>query len=626
MLRRARISGLNRSWLLAPVALASGILFDLTLLADIPDPIVRMVMRWLVLAPVAALGVLRLSHMLVRAAAARRETEDRYRRLVELCPDPIIVHCDATIVYANPATLAMAGATNPADLIGHPILEFIHPDFHEIVSHRTRAAYAHNENGLSIELTLVRPDGQHVEAEASSILTTHAGRPAMQVIMRDITERKRAETALVYQAQHDALTGLPNRTLLLDKLRQAIASDAPIGLLLLDLDGFKEVNDTLGHHAGDALLQQVGARLRHTLREADCIARLGGDEFAAIVPAREPDAAAIVARNLLRLFQMPYEIEGQPIVIGASIGIAQSPEHGNEADTLLRRADVAMYVAKRAGAGMAVYAPDQDQHSPDRLTMIGDLRRAIEENELVLHYQPKIDLRTGALNSVEALVRWPHPLRGLIAPDQFISVAEQSGLIDGLSRLVLRAALRQIRAWRRSGVDIRVAVNLSARNLLDQKLPDMIGELLAEHGLPAELLGLEITESTLMADPTRALAVLGRLRDMGIGISIDDFGTGHSSLAYLKRLPVSELKIDRSFVRDITHDESDRLIVRAMIDLAHSLGLRVVAEGVEDLPTQLLLTGLGCDIAQGYFLSHPLRGPEVTHWLFEQSAVATRAA
>ncbi len=310
--------------------------------------------------------------------------------------------------------------------------------------------------------------------------------------------------------------------------------------------------------------------MRGVLRHTGTIARLGGDEFAAIVPCIEPQAVPRLARELLQLFQIPYEVQGQPVVVGASIGIALFPEHGLEPEALLRRADVAMYVAKCSGEGFAFYEPCQDQNSPDRLTMIGDLRRAVDQGELVLHYQPKIELSTGGLDGVEALVRWQHPMRGLIAPDQFIAVAEQAGLIDALSQWVLRAALRQCRAWRRGGLDIPVAINLSPRNLHDQRLPDTIAKLLAQHKLPPHLLGL------------------------------------------------AELKIDRSFIRDIVSDEGDRLIVRTTVELAHSFGLRVMAEGVEDDLTKHLLTELGCDVGQGFHMSRPLPGPEVTHWLHEQ--------
>jgi diguanylate cyclase (GGDEF)-like protein len=386
----------------------------------------------------------------------------------------------------------------------------------------------------------------------------------------------------------------------------------------MDLDRFKEVNDTLGHHAGDLLLQQVGTRLRGGLRNVDTIARLGGDEGAVILPGTNPAGVTTVVENLLRRLEAPFSVEGQGVPVSASIGVAHFPEHGVEADMLMRRADVAMYVAKRANTGHATYSAHEDRNSPDRLSLMGDLRRAIDDGELVLYFQPKIDLRSGALSGVEALVRWKHPLRGLIAPDLFIPVAEQAGLIEPLTRWVLRAALVQASAWRRIGLDIPVAVNLSMRSLRDDTLPDKIAELLLDTRTPASSLVIEITESTLMADAQGTLAILQRLRAMNIRIAIDDFGTGHSSLAYLKRLPVDEVKIDRSFVRDIVTVASDRVIVRATVDLAHGLGLRVVAEGVEDAATTALLTQIGCDEAQGFYLSPPLPGHDLTHWLCER--------
>jgi predicted signal transduction protein with EAL and GGDEF domain len=367
------------------------------------------------------------------------------------------------------------------------------------------------------------------------------------------------------------------------------------------------------------LLQQVATRLRGALRQADTIARLGGDEFAVILPGTDAGGVVTVVENLLRRLHAPFAVEGQPVVIGASIGVALSPEHGEEADALMRRADVAMYVAKRTNAGFSIYRAEQDRNSPERLSMIGDLRRAVEEGELVLHYQPKVDLRTGELTGVEALVRWEHPMRGLLSPDEFVPIAEQAGLIEPLSRWVLRAALTQASAWLRIGLEVPVSVNLSMRTLHDEQVPDQIMELLTAARTPARLLMLEITESTLMQDPLRTLAILERLRAEGIRVALDDFGTGHSSLAYLKRLPVDEVKIDRSFVKDIAIDETDRVIVRSTVDLAHSLGLRVVAEGVEDEMTAALLADLGCDEAQGYHLGRPLRGHDLTHWLCEQT-------
>jgi diguanylate cyclase (GGDEF)-like protein/PAS domain S-box-containing protein len=561
-----------------------------------------------------------------RAETALRESEERYRRLVELCPDPILVHCDGNIVYANPATIELAGATTADELLGRPVLDFVPVELQAGVVERTRSVIETGDGSGLTESRLLRIDGELIHVESTSIPITYEGRPAVQAVLRDVTERRRAEAELAHQALHDALTGLPNRVLLLDRLQQAISvaqrEGTSLSLLLMDLDRFKEVNDTLGHHAGDLLLQQVGTRLRGALRPVDTIARLGGDEFAVILPDTDAASLPTLVADLLRRLQAPFMIDGQHVAVGASIGVSLAPEHGNEADTLLRRSDVAMYVAKRSGAGFAIYSVDQDRNSPDRLSLIGELRRAVEDGELVLHYQPKIDLRTGALAGVEALVRWEHPIRGLLSPDQFVPIAEQAGLIDPLSMWVLRAALMQANAWRRIGMEVPVAVNLSMRSLHDEGLPDKMAELLLATRTPANLLVLEITESTLMADPNRTLCILERLRAMEVRVAIDDFGTGHSSLAYLKRLPVDELKIDRSFVKDIVSDATDRIIVRSTIDLAHGLGLRVVAEGVEDAITRALLADLGCDEAQGFYISRPLRGHELTHWLCEQPVAA----
>jgi diguanylate cyclase (GGDEF)-like protein/PAS domain S-box-containing protein len=561
-----------------------------------------------------------------RAENALRESEERYRRLVELCPDPILVHCDGKVVYANPATVELAGATTAEDLLGRSVLDFVPLELRAGVVERTQTTLETGEGSGMHESPLVRLDGELIHVESTSIPIMYEGRPAIQAVLRDVTERRRAEAELAHQAMHDALTGLPNRVLLLDRLQQAIAvaqrDGVGLSLLLMDLDRFKEVNDTLGHHAGDLLLQQVGTRLRGALRQVDTIARLGGDEFAVILPGTDADCLPALVGDLLRRLQAPFTVEGQHVAVGASIGVTLAPEHGTVADTLLRRADVAMYVAKRSGAGFAIYSADQDRNSPDRLSLIGELRRAVEDGELVLHYQPKIDLRTGALAGVEALVRWEHPIRGLLSPDQFVPIAEQAGLIEPLSLWVLRAALMQANAWRRIGMEVPVAANLSMRSLHDEDLPDKIAELLQVTRTPANLLVLEITESTLMADPNRTLAILERLRAMNVRVAIDDFGTGHSSLTYLKRLLVDELKIDRSFVKDIVTDATDRIIVRSTIDLAHGLGLRVVAEGVEDAITQALLADLGCDEAQGFHIGRPLRGYDLTHWLCEQAAAA----
>ncbi|MDQ6674706.1 MAG: EAL domain-containing protein, partial [Chloroflexota bacterium] len=427
------------------------------------------------------------------------------------------------------------------------------------------------------------------------------------------------------QALHDGLTGLPNRTLLRDRLQQAIfvsERDATaLALLIMDLDRFKDVNDTLGHHTGDELLQQVGLRVRSVLRASDTVARMGGDEFGVVLPlAANAELASRLAQMLVKTLEQPFTLNGHAVSIGASIGIAMYPEHGTDVETLLRHADVAMYTAKRGATGHAVYSWDRDIYDPDRLSLIGELREGILRNELVLHYQPKLSLATGRCDRVEALVRWQHPRIGLMSPDHFIPLAEQTGLIKPLTGWVLETALRQCHAWHASGLDIIVAVNLSMRNLHDPDLVDQIVQLLKTTGVKPGSLKLEVTESALMTDPQRALWALARLRDIGVGVAIDDFGTGHASLSYLKHMPIGEIKLDRSFVTEMGTDKQNYTIVRSTIELAHNLGLRVIAEGVEDQATWDLLVDLECDLAQGYHMSRPLPAGDLQHWLAEQPA------
>jgi diguanylate cyclase (GGDEF)-like protein/PAS domain S-box-containing protein len=450
------------------------------------------------------------------------------------------------------------------------------------------------------------------------------------VSVRDITERKQAQAALEHQAVTDALTGLPNRLLLHDRLEQAILSarrdETPLALLVMDLDRFKEVNDTLGHHYGDLLLRELGGRLRGVVREAETAARLGGDEFAVLLPRATVKDAEKAGRRLLAALEQPFIVDGHPVEVGASIGVSLFPEHGSDPGTLLRRADVAMYVAKRNQSQLSVYAPEQDQHSPVRLGLAAELRNAIEHDQLELFYQPKAELATGRVMCVEALVRWRHPERGLIPPDDFIPLAEQSGQVRALSRWVLNAALRQARAWDHLGRNLGVAVNLSMRDLQDAGLPETVAALLKTWAVRPAILTIEITESTLMADPAQAMDIVRRLSAMGVSIAIDDFGTGYSSLSYLKRLAVNELKVDKSFVRNVVTDSHDVAIVRSTISLAHELGLEVVAEGIEDQPTWDLLAKLGCDTAQGYLISRPLPAPEFNRWMIESGWLIGPAA
>lgn len=402
-----------------------------------------------------------------------------------------------------------------------------------------------------------------------------------------------------------------------------------LALVLLDLDRFKEVNDTLGHHAGDILLNETAARLREALRSSDTIERLGGDEFAALLPGADAEAAGETAQRLLRALEPAFDLNGHQVRMRASVGIALAADDDETPEALLRRADMAMYAAKRTGAGYSLYNAEYDQNSTERLALTEDLRQAIANGELELHYQPKLDLRTGHVTSVEALARWRHPLRGPIAPSEFIPLAESAGLIEPLSRWVLTEALRQCREWRDVGLALDVAVNLSMRDLHSADLPGTVANLLDAHGLKPDSLIVEITESSLMADPQRALAISAALRRMGVRLAIDDYGTGYSSLAYLKQLAVHELKIDQAFVRNLATSADDAAIVRSTIGLAHDLGLVVVAEGVEDQRACKLLTADGCDVVQGYYISRPVPPAEIESFvrgLARAAAETLRAA
>src|SRR5947209_273542 len=439
-----------------------------------------------------------------------------------------------------------------------------------------------------------------------------------------ISSSKRQSEQLRHQAHHDLLTGLPNRSRLISSLEEALASvnPQPFALLLLDLDRFKEVNDTFGHQSGDLLLREIGPRLRSVLREPDVLARLGGDEFALLLPMTHATAGVAVAQRLLDALGEPFVLDGHAVQIGGSIGIAAYPKDGSTPSDLMRHADVAMYAAKRANLGVAVYVPELDVNSPEQVTLYGELRRAIDSDELRLQFQPKVNVLTGGVSGVEALVRWQHPERGLLYPDEFIPLAERTGLIKPLGHWVLEAAVRQCSAWQAQELGVEVAVNLGTYNLDEHALARAIGGLLERYAVPAQQLRVEITETTLMRDPDNARQVLDELREMGVRVSIDDFGTGYSSLAYLKRLPADELKIDRSFVQHMAIDAGDTAIVRSVIALGHELGLLVTAEGVEDAASLDWLRTFGCDCAQGYFFARPLDADALADFLRERAATA----
>jgi diguanylate cyclase (GGDEF)-like protein len=444
-----------------------------------------------------------------------------------------------------------------------------------------------------------------------------------QYLVSALLLSERRSEALQRLATTDTLTGLANRERFVSRIEEVIAgaeeSDPPVpfAVMLIDLDRFKEINDTLGHLYGDSLLRELGPRLAALVGAGGLVARLGGDEFA-VLPAGDagdPEALELTAVELLACIEQPIVVDELSLTVGASIGIARFPVDGDDAQTLLRRADIAMYAAKSRQSGYRFYAAEQDVYSRRRLNVLSDFQRALGADEIVVHYQPIVDAEEGRVCGAEALIRWQHPELGLLAPGAFIQVIEQTPMIGPLTRHVIDRAIEQCATWRRAGRELTVSVNLSVRNLLDSNLPDEIERLLAAHSLPAAALHLEITESMIMSDPDRAVATLTRLSALGIRLSIDDFGTGYSSLGHLSRMPVNELKIDRSFVTSMLSDESDLIIVRSTVNLGHDLGLEVVAEGVEDEYTLERLRLLGCDRIQGYHISRPLAPDAFGDWL-----------
>ncbi|MEO8342206.1 MAG: EAL domain-containing protein [Gallionella sp.] len=448
----------------------------------------------------------------------------------------------------------------------------------------------------------------------------------MPVVERELREaqirqeRRQADETIRRLAYTDTVTGLPNRIRFRELVQEAIVTgqreQQPIVLLLMDLNHFKEVNDTLGHDRGDSLLQQVGLRLRYALFPFDVVARLGGDEFGILLPRlAAPDDVRYVIKKLHDSLEVPFMIDDLPIAVETSIGVAFMPEHADDADLLLQRADIAMYRAKKMAIDYAVYAPEFNPHSPERLGLMAELRDAIEQGQLLLHFQPKLELKTGRILGTEALVRWQHPRLGLVAPDKFIITAEQTGLIRPLTRWVLATALTQCQRAYPAGAQLRVSVNLSARSLHDVHLPKMIEEVLRASGAQANQLMLEVTESAIVLDPKHAEENLVALSAMGVGLSIDDFGTGYTSLSSIKRLPVNEIKIDKSFVTNMLTDKKDAMIARTVIELGHNFGLTVVAEGVETQEVLDALIALGCDEIQGDFISKPQAHEPLKIWL-----------
>ena len=491
------------------------------------------------------------------------------------------------------------------------------------------AAQARGEPIRNVMMGMVRSDGyvRWLLVDAVPIKDSFGRVREVVSSFTDITDRKKAEHELERQALHDPLTSLPNRSLFLDRLEQGLRTArrvaTPLALLVMDLDRFKEINDTFGHRAGDLLINQVAERIRSDLRETDTVARLGGDEFAILLPGADQDGAWRVAQKIITALQRPFEIEGDAHEISVSIGMAISPQHGEDVETLLRRADIAMYAAKRTPGGSAVYAEEADPEGSNQLALMAELRHTIETDQLQVVYQPIVGFTEGEVMRVEALARWRHPSRGLVAPGEFIPLAERSGLVKSLFSRVLAMTLAQCAAWRDANLPLQAAVNLSIRNLLDPELPRVVGQALERAGIPPGWLAFEITETMLMAEPNRVLRTLAELRDLGVQLAIDDFGVGYSSLAYLQRLPAYAVKIDRSFVSRMTRDRGSAEIVKLITNLGHALGMKVVAEGIEDQATYDACAAVGCDSAQGFFVGRPMVATAIPAWLAQGHRTTT---
>ncbi len=551
-----------------------------------------------------------------QAQAALLRSEERYRVLFETIPHPICVFSKqmGAFLAVNQAALDHYGYSKE-EFLRMGILDLNIPESVEVAS----AWLAGNDWRSPLRTRHRRKNGSDIDVEMTIGEVDFAAEPAAFAIITDISERRRAEEQLEYQASHDALTGLANRALLREHVERMIARrqgnrEIAFAFLMLDLDRFKEINDSLGHCYGDWVLQRLCPRLHACVRRTDTVARLGGDEFSIILDGATAKEAVLVAGKLRSSLSAPMLVGDHSLSVGASIGVALYPAHGQDWDTLLQHADIAMYVAKRARCGHFVYSENQSSDPTDQLELTNELRLAIEGNELELHYQPKLNIETRKVCGVEALIRWHHPRKGSLSASRIIALAENAGLIKPLGHWVFATAASQTVDWNRMGIDLEVAINLTPLNLHDPEFVERVIERIRQGNSHRLRLTIEITESAMISDPEQSRIILDRLHEVGVKISIDDFGTGYSSLAYLKELPVDEVKIDQSFVQSMTDNSRDSCIVRSIIELGHNLGLRVVAEGVEHRSVLELLTGLGCDVAQGFYLSHPMTHQELERW------------
>lgn len=555
-----------------------------------------------------------------------RESEERYRRLVELSPDAIVVHSEGKVEYINEAGAKAIGATEPGEILGKPVMDFVHPDYRDMVERRMRLIY-NGEKAKFTEEKFIRIDGGIIDVEAMAAPISNGGKPAAQLVFREITERKAIEEELAHQAFHDTLTGLPNRTLFMERLDETLSSggENAVGVLFLDLDGFKLINDSLGHECGDRLLAAAAGRVRSCVRPKDTVARIGGDEFTVLLENTSGvEEAILVAERISDSLKTPFNVEGHEVFVTTSIGIAVGSPIIYGASEMLRDADTAMYEAKReSGTHHRVFEESMSDRALEHLRLEGDLIQAIKRDEFAVHYQPIISVKTGEIRGLEALLRWKHPGRGVLSPPEFMSVAEKAGLMPQIGGMALEETLKQAGEWLKeipASASISVGANLSVRQLKDPELVDKILRLLHESGLPPRNLELEITEDSLIEKDSPAVVALRKLKDVGVGLSIDDFGTGYSSLSHLKKIPVDTIKIDRSLIFSLDNgDDEDATIVSGLIELSHALNKEVVAEGVESSAQLAKLQEMGCDFVQGNYFHHPLTAKETRLLLKERA-------
>jgi diguanylate cyclase (GGDEF)-like protein/PAS domain S-box-containing protein len=548
----------------------------------------------------------------------RKESEDRYRSLVEMSPDIIAVYSRGQIDYINEAGCKLYGASNSQQLIGKPISKLIPPAILKQLKKRELSLGDHQEEKMTYEFQAVRLDGKRIDVEMTTMPIFYEGRVARQIVGRDISQRKKAERTIQYMAYYDALTGLPNRNMFKKKLNETLnrQNNQKVAVLFLDLDRFKIINDTKGHTIGDLVLKVVAKRLRKAVQNDGMVSRQGGDEFLILLEDIDQEKVVKVAERILDEFSTPIEVNHQEFFVTPSIGISIYPVDGEDEEKLIKHADTAMYLAKERGKNtFQFYTSNLQGLASRKMEIENGLRKALEQEHLTLHYQPQVELETGKIVGVEALIRWQHPIHGMIPPSEFIPLAEETGLIVLLGKWVLRKACEQNKRWQNLGLHpIPIAINISVRQLQDDDFIELVTKVLNETGLDPRYLELEITES-IMQNIERSTCILNQLKELGVKISIDDFGTGYSSLSYLKHLPIDGIKIDKLFIDDITHQSNQGAMVKTIIDMGHHLKFNVIAEGIEKQEQVSFLKQHACKIGQGYYFSKPIPAEQMEELL-----------